>query len=393
MQPDPVQKPSAGIRRVLVTVIIPVLDERSTIASAVRAGLAQHLEGAGLEVVAVDGGSRDGSRQMLDALAARDPRVRVLDNPAGGTPQALNIGLAAARGEYWLRLDGHSRVPDDYVRRLLTHLDDGRAEAAGGIVHGVGAGAFGRAAAAVQDSRFGVGNARHHYATRTTYVDHLSHGLYRVDRSRAIGGFDESLVRNQDFDFDFRYGLGGGRILLDATITFERLVRGSVTGLARQFHQYGYWKYVVLRRHPRSFHLRWLAPPALIVGLTTGICLSPTKAGRRLFAVVGGSYVGTVIATAAALGDRMSRPSLRGCAMVTMHLAWGSGFLRAALAGAHRTARPSVPRSTEPISSDGVAEKSAQLRAGPPQVELLLDRPYGLPRQPSAQLDVVEESR
>jgi succinoglycan biosynthesis protein ExoA len=328
-----IESAPAGADAVETTIIVPVLNERPTIEAALDAALGQGLEIGSFEVIVVDGGSDDGTRQALDLRAAHDQRLRVLDNPEGGTPQALNIGLAAARGRYWVRLDGHSTFPSDFVGRLLEHLRAGRAEAAGGIVRGVGEGPFGRAAAAVQDSRFGVGNARHHYATAMSYIDHLSHGVYRMDLSRTIGGFDESLVRNQDYDFDYRYGLAGGRILLDASISFERSVRNSPGSLARQFHEYGYWKYVVLRRHPRSFHLRWLAPPVLVTSLSVGVGLSWTTGGRLLLGVVSTAYSATVAAAAVTLsrrGDGRNLPHV-AAAMITMHISWGSGFVRSAL--------------------------------------------------------------
>jgi hypothetical protein len=254
----------------------------------------------------------------------------VVDNPARRTPHALNAGLAAARGTYWMRLDGHSELPTDYVQVLVSHLRSGRAEAAAGVVQGLGHTPFGRAVAAVHDSRFGIGNARHHYAKEAVYVDHATHGIYHVDRSLAIGGFDESLVRNQDYDFDFRYRRTGARILVDPSVVVRRHVRETPVLLARQFHEYGFWKCVVLRRHPETFHLRWLAPPALAAGLGLGAVFSQHRAGRRLLVVIGAGYI-PVVALGAITTGRRAGPRLvarAALAMKTMHLAWGSGFLR-----------------------------------------------------------------
>jgi glycosyltransferase involved in cell wall biosynthesis len=315
-----------------ITIVMPARNEAPTIRAAIDSVLRQQGDTT-LEVIVAEGGSDDGTRAVLEGIACADRRVRIVDNPDGITARGLNLALDAARGNYWVRVDCHSEVPPDYAVRLVEHLRAGTAEAAGAVVRGFGETAFGRAVAAAHDSRFGIGNSLHHHTTRQRFVDHVSHGAYRTDLSRRIGGFDPGLIRNQDYDFDYRYGLAGGRIMLDPTITFSRRVRETPGALARQYHDYGYWKSVVLRRHPRSLHLRWLAPPALVSALVTGALLSPTRRGRLLLGVTAASYGGFVMVGAAALSRRSGGPRALdvALALTTMHLAWGAGFLRGCL--------------------------------------------------------------
>ena len=84
---------------VLASVIVPVLDEERHLPAVAEQMLAQEVDGE-LEFLFVDGGSADGTVAIVDDLAARDPRVRLLHNPAAVTPASLNIGLRAARGRY-----------------------------------------------------------------------------------------------------------------------------------------------------------------------------------------------------------------------------------------------------------------------------------------------------
>jgi GT2 family glycosyltransferase len=247
----------------------------------------------------------------------------------------LNAALSAARGRYTVRVDGHSIAPPDFVERLVAHLEEGRCEGAGGIVRAVGRSPFGRAVALAHGSKFGIGNAKHHYADTPQLIDHIAHGAYFTDRLRAIGGFDPVFVRNQDYELDHRYRLAGGRLLLDPSVVFDWWVRDAPRALARQYFQYGYWRFRSLERHPDSFSLRWMVPPALVVVLATGLAASPTRAGRRLLAATGTAY-GAGLALAAA-GQRRSPDRAAvvrlPIAFATMHLAWGSGFLASA---AHR---------------------------------------------------------
>jgi len=319
--------PAAG----LISVIMPVRDERATIAVAIDSVLTQRTDRP-LELVIADGLSTDGTREYLDQRAAADDRVRVVDNTERTTPAGLNAALAAARGIYTVRVDAHSIAPPDFVQRLVTHLDEGRCEGAGGIVRAVGRSPFGRAVALAHGSRFGIGNAKHHYAETPQFIDHIAHGAYVTDRLRAIGGFDPEFVRNQDYELDHRYRLAGGRLLLDPAVVFDWWVRDAPRPLARQYFQYGYWRFRSLERHPDSFSLRWMVPPALVVALTAGIIASPTRAGRRFLAGTAAAYgFGLSVAAAGQRGSGDAPAVARlPLAFATMHLAWGAGFLTSA---------------------------------------------------------------
>ena len=312
---------------------MPVRNERGTIAAALG-----QRSGAGLdrtfEVVIADGRSTDGTREYLDERAAADHRVRVVPNEARTTPNGLNAALAAARGTYTVRMDGHSIAPPDFVQRLIAHLDDGRCEGAGGIVRAIGRSPFGRAVALAHGSKFGIGNAKHHYADMPQLVDHIAHGAYVTERLRSIGGFDTAFVRNQDYELDHRYRLAGGRLLLDPAVVFDWWVRESPRALARQYFQYGYWRFRSLERHPDSFSVRWMVPPALVLVLGCGLVSSRSRRGRFLLATTGAAYGAGLSAAALGLrrrGDTQTVARLP-LAFAIMHLAWGAGFLTSATA-------------------------------------------------------------
>jgi glycosyltransferase involved in cell wall biosynthesis len=316
-----------------VTIVMPVRNEERALDATLDAVLAQDLAEP-FEVVVAEGASTDGTRALLERRAAADPRIRLVDNPTGATAAALNRALEAARGRYLVRVDGHSLPPRDYVRRLVEHLRSGACEAAGGRKRAVGSGAFGRAVAEAHGSRFGIGDSKYHYSDRVELVDHVPFGAYLTGRARALGGWDEELVRNQDYEFDYRYGAAGGRILLDPSIVVDWQVRERPGALARQYYGYGFWKLRSLARHPGSLHLRWLVPPALVAALAGGAAASPTAPGRWLLTGAAGSY-GAFLAAGSALLARRSGPAQAprlAAALAVMHLSWGAGFLASAAA-------------------------------------------------------------
>ncbi len=323
----------------LATVIIPVRNEAGSIADCLRAVQAQDYPPERLEIFVVDGGSGDGSREIVARATALDARFRRLDNPGGRVPVALNLGLAAAQGEVLLRIDAHTIVAPDYVRRCVERLRDSGAENVGGPMSPKGSSPLGRSIAAAMQCRFGVGPARFRYAREVEEVDTVYLGAFPRALFARIGGFNAAMVRNQDYEMNYRIRRAGGRILVDPAIRSTYLVRPDLPSLARQFYSYGYWKAQMLRRHPRSLRPRQLAAPALVAALAVAACatlaalcgvcrpqlpaaavwLLPGVAALYLLASVG---VSCSVAFRQGLRAALPLPAV----FATMHLAWGAGF-------------------------------------------------------------------
>jgi len=314
-----------------VSIIMPVRNEAASL-DATLASVCSQATDESIEVIVVDDHSTDSSRSIIERWVAQDQHIRLVSSPRRGISQALNHGLEAARGRYLVRVDGHSIVPPHYIQALLDHIRSGACEGAGGHKRAVGQGPFGRAVAAAHGSRLGIGDSKYHYSQRQELVDHIPFGAYITELARAIGGWDEELRTNEDYDFDFRYQQAGGRLLFDPAIVVDWRVRETPARLAHQYYAYGRGKFTTLVRHPSSLHLRWLAPPMLVGSLAAGLLLSRTTPGRVLLAVGGGSYALFLVAGAAILGSRVSgrlAPHV-ALALGIMHLSWGTGFLTSA---------------------------------------------------------------
>ena len=311
-----------------VSIIMPVHNEAASL-DATLASVCSQATDASIELIVVDDNSTDRSRSIIKRWADRDERVRLVNSPRRGIPQALNRGLKAARGRYLIRVDGHSIIPPDYVQALLDHIRSDACEGVGGHKRAVGQGTFGRAVAVAHGSRFGIGDSKYHHSQREELVDHIPFGAYVTERAHAIGGWDEKLSTNEDYDFDFRYQQAGGRLLFDPAIVVDWRVRETPARLAHQYYAYGRGKFTTLVRHPSSLHLRWLAPPMLVGSLAAAVLLSRTTPGRVLLAIVGGSYALFLTSGAAILGSRVGVRLAPHAALAlgVMHLSWGTGFL------------------------------------------------------------------
>lgn len=312
-----------------VSVIVPILNERAHIERCVASLQAQ--DHVNLEVLVVDGGSTDGSRELVQRLAESDGRIRLLDNPQKLAASAMNIGWQAATGDIVMRLDGHAWAAPDFVSQSLKVMAETGADCVGGAIETVTQTPEAAAISAAMSSPFGVGNARFRYARSAGWVDTLAFGAYRRDLIERIGPFDESLVRNQDDEFNLRLTLSGGRIWLDPRIKSWYVSRSSLKRLWRQYFDYGFWKIRVIRKHRLIYGWRHLVPGALVLALAGGVIALPWS--MLPLALAGGSYLSAVavasVVTAAQKGWSLF---LRlPPTFMTLHLAYGLGFWKGIL--------------------------------------------------------------
>lgn len=308
-----------------VSVVMPVRDDAAHLPDAVAAVLAQEYPRE-LEVVLGVGPSGDGTETVARELAARDPRVKVVDNPKGVTSAGLNAAIGASTGEVVVRVDGHCELSDGYVRTAVESLEATGADNVGGVQQAEGATVFERAVAAAMTSRFGVGNARFHYGGRPGPADTVYLGVFRRTALERVGGFDETLVRNQDYELNWRLRDTGGLVWFDPRLRVRYRPRPSLRRLARQYFEYGQWKREMLRRHPRSLRLRQTAAPVALVANAAGLVLAAVVSPRWL--VVPGAYAAATAAASVVAGRGDARVTARLPAVfATMHGAWGLGFL------------------------------------------------------------------
>jgi glycosyltransferase involved in cell wall biosynthesis len=308
-----------------VSVIMPVLNEERHLAEAVQAVLDQRYDGE-LEIVLALGPSIDGTDDIAHRLAAADPRVRIVANPSGRTPDALNAAIAAARYAVVVRVDGHGLLDPDYVSTAVGLLRETGAANVGGIMNAVGTTAFERAVAAAMTSPFGVGSAPFHVGGTAGAADTVYLGVFRRRWLDAVGGYDPEFTRAQDWEMNHRIRQAGGLVWFSPTLRVTYRPRGTVRALARQYRDYGRWRRVVSRTHPGTINLRYLAPPAALVGSAVGL-LGAFVTPWAL--VLPGSYL-AVVAVGSAVAGRRLRPNAWAdvpVALLTMHLSWGWGFL------------------------------------------------------------------
>jgi len=305
-----------------VTVVIPLLDDRTGIGPCLDAVLTQEAETSRVErVLVVDGGSTDGSREIVESLRARDPRVQLLENPARFVPVALNLAIDASTSPVLVRVDSHAVIAPDYVDVAVRTLDRTNADVVGGPMRPNGDSAIGDAVAWALSSRWGIGGSRFHLDGESGETDSVYMGVFRRTTFERYGRFDERFKRNQDDEFTYRVREQGGRVWLDPALRSTYTPRSDFDALFRQFRGYGRFKPLVVRSHPSGLRLRHLAPPLVALAWMA----LPLAVLRRRYAVIPLAHLAAV-----AVAAKPGTPgwSKRTRALLTMHLGYGIGFLR-----------------------------------------------------------------
>ncbi|MER7207019.1 glycosyltransferase [Streptosporangium sp. NPDC000239] len=308
-----------------ISIVIPVLNEERHLREAVRQVLSQRYDGP-IEVVLAIGPSKDRTQEVADAIAAEDPRVVVVPNPTGRTPNALNAAIAASRNAIVARVDGHAMLPEDYLKVAVETLEETGADNVGGVMAAEGVTPFEQAVARAMTSKIGVGGARFHTGGTAGPADTVYLGVFRREALERVGGYDEHFQRAQDWEMNHRIRETGGLVWFQPRMRVSYRPRPNVKALAKQYFHYGRWRRVVARTHEGTINLRYLAPPAAVLAIILGLVVSPFFWPGLLLP---GGYLAAILAGSALTGSGLPTSALLRLPLVymTMHMSWGWGFL------------------------------------------------------------------
>ena len=308
-----------------VSVILPVLNEERYLASTVQAITAQDYSGE-IEIVLALGPSRDRTNEVAAQLAKNDSRIILTDNPTGRTADALNRAIAASKFPIIVRVDGHSILPQGYIREAVETLVRTSAVNVGGIMAAEGITIFERAVAAAMRSKFGVGGTSFHVGGSEGPADTVYLGVFLRSAIEEINGFDPHFIRAQDWELNFRLRERGGLVYFNPRLQVTYRPRPNVRALAKQYFEYGRWRREVARNHKGTINLRYLAPPVTLIGSVLGLIgaiFNPLFLLLPIFYLLF-NCVGSIM-----ILIKRPEPSslLLPLILATMHFAWAWGFL------------------------------------------------------------------
>jgi glycosyltransferase involved in cell wall biosynthesis len=332
-----------------VTYVMPVLNEESYLRQAVESIFEQSFEGS-VDLVLSLGPSNDRTNEIAEGLVAearkRKRKIQLVSNPVGTTSSGLNAAIAVATGDVVIRVDAHSKLSPGYTALAVEILNQTGAANVGGLMRAVGNTPFQTAVAWAYMSRFGLGGGAYHVGAEAGPADSVYLGVFRREILQNLGGFDESIVRGQDWELNLRLRSAGHVVWFDPRLEVEYHPRSSWRKLAKQFFDTGLWRGLLSRAAPSRVNLRYLAPPALVlfslIGLVFGIIGetldSASLLGQLLklgFAplsiyLVGVGLVAVLSKTKPPVELNLTSRIALLAVLPTMHIFWGAGFLLSA---------------------------------------------------------------
>lgn len=329
-----------------VTFVMPVLNERDYLETAVTTVLAQELDEP-LELILALGPSRDGTTELAERLAQGDDRVRVVMNPQADIPVGLNLAIRAARYATIVRVDAHSELDAAYTRDALATLARVGAANVGGVMRADGRTPFQRAVARAYNSPIGLGGGAYHGGATEGEAESAYLGVMRRAVLEEVGMFDESIRRGEDWELNLRIRAAGYRVWFDPSLAVTYWPRESWPALARQFFATGTWRGELVRRFGRQNSLRFFAPPALVAATVVALVTGVVQAAGMLPAWLApwapalyaplGLYALVVLAVAVISPGGIREKAWLAAVIPTMHLSWGTGFIGGLLRGASDT--------------------------------------------------------
>jgi GT2 family glycosyltransferase len=318
-----------------LTVVIPCRNERAHIRSCVESVYACELPaGCDMRVFVVDGKSDDGTPAVIRDLQAEFPGLELVENTLQLTPYAFNLGIhAGGKADFVQILGARHILSPNYLKRSIEVMEnDPRIWCVGGRVENVFLNEKGRIISKAMGSAFGMGLGNFRTLQSSGFTDTVGTPMYRYDVFEQIGFFDEVLIRNQDDDFNFRVTEAGGKIWYCHEISIQYYVRGNIRNLWRQFHQYGYWKVFVNRKHKAVTTLRQLVPPLFVlflfaVPLSYLLHVYPGLVMTAFLAL----YLLLGLAVAFRTADKRSETFEVWSVFPVLHISYGLGYLKGIL--------------------------------------------------------------
>jgi succinoglycan biosynthesis protein ExoA len=306
-------------------VVIPCLNEAAHIGALIDR-LSPPADRLDMKIVVVDGGSTDGTQEIVQTIAAANPRVSLLHNAKKIQSAAVNLAVEkfGDRFESFIRIDAHGDYPGDYCDRLIEDAETTGAESVVVSMATEGFGAFQKATAMAQNSRLGNGGSPHRHGAKGQWTDHGHHAFMRVSAFRSVGGYDENFSHNEDAELDYRLRAAGHRIWMTDKTFMVYYPRASVPALFRQYLGYGRGRARNILKHRAIPKIRQMIP----------LMVFPVVAGMSLAFLNLAALIPAGLWATACLGygvwmavsQRKPYGPLVGFSAMIMHLAWSAGF-------------------------------------------------------------------
>ncbi len=306
----------------VISVICPVLNEIGFIDRLLKYLVSS--KPFDKECIFADGGSTDGTRQVIEKYVNLYPEViKLINNPHKYVPHGLNLAVKSSKGRYIVRIDAHSVYDTDYFEQILKTFEDTDADIVGGPRRPAGNTNMQRAIAKALASGFGSSNGKFRKNNLKEYEDYGCFGAWKHEIFESIGYFDEELIRNEDEDFHYRAKNLGLKIYLNPDIRLWYYPRSHIKSLFNQYYGYGYFKPVVGLKSKSEIKIQHIIPPFF----TTYLILLPIALVYWKFVIPLIAYFLLVLFFSVKITSNLKEFFALPFIFPAIHLGYGFGYM------------------------------------------------------------------
>lgn len=319
-----------------LSVICPIYNEEKYIGQFLKSILQQDFPKDDMEILLVDGMSKDKTREIISEYAQKFPCLKLVDNPQQTVPYAMNNGIKNAQGDIIIRLDAHAEYPSSYFSILVKKLDELEgADNVGGVCITLPCNDTPVAVAIAEclSNKFGMGNSYFRVGVKEVMsVDTVPFGCFRKSLFDKIGLYDTDMIRNQDDELNGRIIKNGGKIYLLPDVEIKYFARDKISKVRKMFYQYGLYKPFGNKKLGAPATIRQFFPLLFVLGLVLGLILC------FAFPILWPCYIGVLalhlligliegIMSANKIG-KWSCLFIMPYIFLNMHISYGIGYLR-----------------------------------------------------------------
>jgi glycosyltransferase involved in cell wall biosynthesis len=310
-----------------VSVMMPVRNEQAHLVAAVGSVMSQNYSGD-LEILLAVGPSVDETDRVARELAAKHSNIRLIENPKGLTTAGLNLAITQAKGDVIIRVDAHSELSPGYISRGVALLEETGAVLVGGVMSAVGKFPLQKAVAFGYGSRFGLGGGSYHVGGKAGEAESAYLGIFDAKALKAVGGYDEKIIRGEDWDLSQRLKATGGKVWFSPELVVKYWPRSNIKALAWQFYSTGVWRGELTRRAPGKASIRYFIPPAALLLMFSLLILALVGAIAPQALIIPIALYLLVLSFAAGTAKQLGVLDRLAVfvALPVMHLSWASGF-------------------------------------------------------------------
>ena len=314
---------------ITVSVVLAVKNEIQSIFACLDSLLKQKYDPSKYEILVYDGGSIDGTTEILDKVSRKYPQVKIFNNPKGIAAAGWNDGFQQSKAKYVVMMGGHTQIASDFIEKNLEILENENVCCAGGRVEAIGENLKSQAIALAFNHPFGAGDARYRYSKKKCYVETVNYGMYRKSVVDSVPPMNETIKRGEDWEYNYNIVQKFGKMVYSPEIKSYYYSRTSFSKLWKRQYDAGKYKLDIIRKFPRSLLLRHVVPFLFSFFAIVLLFLTLTGLNHFFFLIFWIVYLATNLSISFYISSKKGYRffPLLIWAFFIMQFAYGIGFL------------------------------------------------------------------